>query len=49
MKKVIGTTLIVIGIAFAIFVRLGIGVFIAFIDVLVVSPKLLSKLAEKRK
>jgi hypothetical protein len=49
MKKIIGISLIVVGVLIAIFVRPNIGIVVALLGGLLASPELLSKLTEKKK
>ncbi|HUN63024.1 MAG TPA: hypothetical protein VMU53_13595 [Candidatus Sulfotelmatobacter sp.] len=49
MKKTIGISLIVVGIMVGLFIRLNIGIAVAFLGALFVSPELLAKLTQKRK
>ena len=49
MKRVIGISLIVVGVLIAVFVRLNIGIAVALVGGLLASPELLSKLTERKK
>lgn len=48
MKKAFGISLFVAGVLVGLFVRLQAGVVIAFIGALIISPKLVANLTERR-